>query len=141
MTPATHSPTPGKERGTGIVPYLLWIDCGGAFIVGAAMFLASDWLLGLFRLPPILYHTIATANVVYGSFSFVLAMLRKKPVGLIATLAVANALWGCVCLVLFAAVFDEASAFGLLHILAEGAVVFSLARAEWKHRARLADGC
>jgi hypothetical protein len=140
MTPPAPSPAPGKdERGRAFVPYLLWIDCGGAFVVGAVMFLAADWLRGLFQLPPALYLTIATANVAYGCFSFVLALLRKKSPALIAALAVANALWGCVCLVLVAVVWGEASVFGLIHILTEAAVVFTLARAEWKHRAQLAD--
>ncbi len=103
------------------------------------MLVFSAWLAPLFRLPPPLFGIIATANLVYGSFSLYLALRRRRPVLLISILAAANALWGVVSLVVAAAVASRASVFGLAHLLIEAAVVIALARAEWRHRERLAS--
>jgi hypothetical protein len=129
-----HTPTSASVRA------LLWIDCAGGLAVGAALFGFAAWLAPLFRLPDPLYHVIAAANVGYGIFSLSLALRRRRPVALIATLAVANALWGGVCLIAAASLLGRASIFGLAHILAEGAVVFCLAQMEWRHRASIAAG-
>jgi hypothetical protein len=134
---ASPSSARNETKKPAAVRYLLWIDSSGALAVGALMLLVSDWLQGFFRFPSTLYYVIASANLGYGCFALVLALLRKRPLGLLVTLAAANALWGCVCLVLAAVMFRTVSVWGLMHILAEGAVVFSLARAEWKHRASL----
>ncbi len=120
------------------VPRLLWIDCIGALTVGSAMVVFAAWLVPLFRLPEPLYPIIAAANLGYGAFSLFLARRRRRPMRLIVILAGANALWGIVSLGFAAVAAGHASGFGLFHILAEAAVVFTLARFEWRHRAALA---
>ncbi|MCU0755309.1 MAG: hypothetical protein MUE46_09325 [Xanthomonadales bacterium] len=120
------------------VRLILWVDCSGAILVGALLLVFADWLRPLFQFPPLLYFTIAAANGVYGTFSLVLASLPQRPLSLIATLAIANAFWGCACLIGAASMLGRASIFGMAHLILEGLVVFSLARIEWRHRAWLA---
>jgi hypothetical protein len=122
-----------------IVRRILWVDCGGAILVGVLMFVLADWLRPLFQLPPLLYYAIATANLLYGAFSLFLATLKNRPCSLIAALAIANAIWGFVCLIAAISMVGRASILGVSHIALEGAVVFSLARIEWQHRALLAS--
>ncbi len=117
---------------------VLWVDCGGALLVGAGMVVFADWLSRLYRLPGPLFGIVAAANLVYGFFALFVASRRIRPTGLVAALAVANALWGAVCLALAAAVFGRASGLGLAHLGGEAAVVLVLARTEWRHRAALA---
>jgi hypothetical protein len=133
--PAT---TPAKNA-PSIVGSLLWIDCTGGLFVGASMFLFARWLHPLFQFPSSLYYTIASANVCYGAFSLALAMAGKRPIGLVSTLAIANAIWGVVCIITGVSMIGRASVFGLAHILSECVVVFWLAQMEWRHRALIAQ--
>ena len=102
--------------------------------MGLLMLVFADFLSGLFRFPGALYGVITAANLGYGVFALCLATWRKRPVILVSALAIANALWGVLCLVMVVGVAGSASVFGLAHILAEGALVFWLARFEWRHR-------
>ena len=126
-----------KANVPAIVRSILWVDCGGAIFVGVLMFVLADWLRALFQLPSFLYFAIAAANLCYGTFSLVLASLKKRPISLVSTLAIANAFWGCVCLITAVSMIGRASVFGMAHILLEGVLVFSLAQIEWRHRALL----
>ena len=132
---------PDTDKVPAFVRSILWVDCIGAILVGGTMLLLADWLQSLFQLPPILYIAITSANLLYGTFSFVLASLNNRPIGMISTLAIANAFWGCVCIIAAISVIGHASVFGIAHILLEGAVVFSLARMEWRHRGLLSAKC
>jgi hypothetical protein len=116
------------------IRFILWLDCGGGLLVGTLMWALGGWLQPLFRLPPALYTGVTAANLAYGAFALVIALHRRRSVRHVATLAVANALWGCVCLAAVIAVAGRASVFGLGHLIAEGAFVVWLAGTEWRHR-------
>lgn len=114
---------------------VLWVDCSGAVFVGVMMLLHADWLRSQYHFSSFLYHTIATANLLYGTFSLVLALFKKRPSRLVEALAIANAIWGCACLITAVWVTGRASIFGVTHILAECVVVLWLAQIEWRFRA------
>jgi len=134
-TPAHNGPPPAPA----LVRSLLWIDCSGGLAVGILMLVLAAWLQRLYALPSTLYTAIAAANIAYGSFSLVLALSRRRSVRLIALLALANAGCGVVCVIAVVALAGRASIFGLLHLLAECAVVVWLAGMEWRHRAAIAS--
>lgn len=119
--------------------FILWIDCTGGLFVGISMLLFAHWLHPLFQFPSSLYYTIASANVGYGIFALVLAASKKRPIGLVSTLAIANGIWGFVCIIAAVHMVGRASFFGLAHIVLEGIVVFWLAQMEWRHRAVIAQ--
>lgn len=102
------------------------------------MLVFADWLPRLYQLPSSLYYAIATANLGYGAFALVLALRRTRQISLVSTLAIANAIWGGICLIAAVSMFGSASIFGVTHILAECVVVFWLAQLEWRHRALIA---
>ena len=120
------------------MPRLLWFDCSGGLIVGGLMFVFAAWAAPLFRLPEPLFHVIASANVAYGCYALFLARRPQRSVAQVAALALANLAWGVACVVGVVLLFDQASIFGLAHMIAEAGVVFALGTAEWRHRHRLA---
>ena len=136
MSASSNAVTPPAPA---IVRSLLWIDCSGALVVGVLMLGLSEWLARLYQFPLPLYYAVAAANCAYGTFSLALAMSKRRPVRLIALLALANAGWGVVCVIAAVAMAGRASVFGQLHLLAECAVVVWLARLEWRYRAAIAS--
>ncbi len=117
---------------------LLWIDCAGGLIAGGLMFALHPWLAVLFALPEELLRFIATANLVYGSYSLSLVkMPRLRTLGRIRALAIANMLWGVGCMAMGAHYLDVASPFGLLQLFGEGVFVGGLGMVEWQARERL----
>ncbi len=92
----------------------------------------------LFQFPAPLYYTIAAANLSYGTFSLALALRSRRRIGFISALAIANAIWGVICLVIAVSIFGRASIFGMMHVLAECALVLWLAHMEWTHRTLIA---
>ena len=58
---------------------LLWIDCTGAVIAGVLVLLLSRWLGALEGLPHEVLIFTGTANLLYGSYSFSLAVRKSAP--------------------------------------------------------------
>ncbi len=113
---------------------LLWVDCIGGGIAGILTLLASPWLSKLHQLPLNLLILIGVVNLVYGSYSFSLAMQPKRPKILILLLIVANLAWAGIG-VRWAIVFiDTASIFGFVHLLGEAVYVAGLALLQWRWR-------
>ncbi len=117
---------------------ILWIDCLGAFAVGALLVLLSPWLSELFRLPTSYIRALGAANLIYGAYSFSLARRKTRPLALIQILVLANAAWTFVCLLAVYRLGNQASPFALAHFTLEGSWVAFLAKIEWDERARLA---
>jgi hypothetical protein len=117
---------------------LLWIDCIAAAIVGVLLLALSPWLARLFALPHSLVLVIGAANLAYGAYSFSLARRAHRPMALIVLLVCANAAWAVVCVALVVRYRGEASVFGMMQFIGEGAFVGGLALLEWQHRATLA---
>lgn len=117
---------------------LLWLDCGGALLVGSAMLILSGWLLPLYRMPAVLYYGVAGANLVYGSFSLSLARRTRRPVRAVQALALANMTWCVLCMAAAVLCFGQISVLGVGHLVLEGGYVLWLGRAEWRFRHLLA---
>lgn len=119
--------------------YLLWLDCLGGLAVGVVLFAASPWLSVWFGVPPWVLWGMAGANFAYGCFSLTLAVRQRRPLALIALLAMANMAWGIVCLALAWSFLGEATPLGLAHFLLEGAGVGLLGWVEWRMRHHLLE--
>lgn len=116
---------------------LLWVDCSAGFLGGAAMLALSAWLAALYGLPRAMLVVMGIANLCYATYSFSLARRAARPLPLIVLLVVANATWAVLCLVAAARVAGSATAFGVAHLVGEGAIVGGLAALEWRGRERL----
>lgn len=113
---------------------LLWIDCIGAALVGVAVLLLSGWLSILYQLPQAFVIFMGAVNLLYGSFSFSLAIRNRRPPGLIKVLVAGNIIWGVACFVWLFLFRHEASYFGYVQFVAEGIYVGSLGILEWRWR-------
>lgn len=115
------------------------MDCLGAAGAGFAVLLLSSWLSGVYQIAESLVIGNAVVNLIYASFSFLLAMWPGRPAWLIVLLAGANASWTVVCLAATFWLAETASIFGLAHILFEGLYVGWLAHVEWSMRHQLGN--
>lgn len=121
-----------------LAPHLLWIDCGAAALAGVLVLLFTPWLAGLYGLPQGLLQGIGAVNLLYGAYSFSLALRGRRPLALIALLVVANGAWAVACLAMALRFAGSATGFGLLHLVGEALFVGGLAACEWHWRGRLA---
>lgn len=117
---------------------ILWVDCSGAAAAGAAMLALSGWLSSLYGLPREFVLGLGVVNLIYGAYSFSLAVRARRPRALITLLVVANGTWTVFCLVAAALLSAKASVFGLGHLIIEGLYVGWLASVEWRQREQLA---
>ena len=120
-----------------LAPKLLWIDSSAALLAGGLVLALSGWLSELHALPRGLLVFTGGVNLLYGSYSFSLAVRARRPRPLITVLVVANLSWAAVCLGLAATFAGSASVFGMAHLLGEGAFVAGLASMEWRWREEL----
>ncbi len=104
------------------------------------MLVFREWLSGLYSLPVEFIVGLGVVNLMYGAFSFSLAVRRKRPLGLIVLLVVANGGWTVICLLAAVMLMTKASAFGVTHLVIEGLYVGWLARVEWSQREGLLVG-
>jgi hypothetical protein len=116
---------------------LLWLDSFAALIAGVAVISLSGWLSQLHELPQSFLVWIGLMNIIYGSFSFSLAIRAKRSKSLIVMLVIANTVWAVFCVVAAVALVDTASFFGLAHLIVEGFFVGGLAALEWNQREQL----
>jgi hypothetical protein len=117
---------------------LLWIDSRAGLTVGATVLAFSGWWSRLYGLPHPLVLGMGIANVVYGSYSFVLERRATRSSAALMLLIVANAAWSVVCFALAVTFAASASALGTGVLVFEGIFVGGLAALEWTHRATLA---
>ncbi len=113
---------------------VLWVDRIGAGVAGLAMLMLAGWLSRLYSLPVEFVMGLGVVNLVYGAYSFSLAVRRKRPKGLIVLLVVANGCWAVFCVVAAVLVASQASLFGIAHLVGEGSYVGWLAWMEWRLR-------
>ncbi len=112
---------------------LLWIDCSGGLIVGALVLAFSPWLSTLYALPVGFVIVMGAANLAYGGYSFSLARRAVRPRALLLLLVAANITWAVLCVLATALLAQEASPFGLAHLVLEGVYVGCLGLLEWKY--------
>jgi hypothetical protein len=113
---------------------VLWVDCIGAGVAGLAMLMLAGWLSRLYALPVEFVVGLGVVNLIYGAYSFSLAVRRKRPKGLIVLLVAANGCWAVFCVVAAVLVSSQASLFGIAHLVGEGSYVGWLAWMEWRLR-------
>ena len=93
-----------------LAPKLLWIDSSAALLAGGLVLALSGWLSKLHALPGGLLVLTGGVNLLYGSYSFSLAVRAQRPRVLITVLVVANLSWAAVCLGLYGSLaFDTPS--------------------------------
>lgn len=117
---------------------IFWVDGLAGLSAGVFMLALRGPLAALYAMPVGLLTVLGLVNLAYAPMGLTLALLRRRPRALVATLAIANGLWTPVCLALAVRFANEASAFGLAHLLFEGAFVAALATVEWRNRRVLA---
>lgn len=118
-------------------PDLLWTDCTAGALVGVVVLALNGWLADLYALPQGFVRFMGAANLLYGLYSFSLAVRTERPMPLLILLVVANGSWAVACGVWAIAFWGTASWLGLGQLLAEAAFVGGLAWLEWRHRESL----
>lgn len=116
---------------------LLWVDCTAAALAGAAVVAFSGWLSRLYALPRDLLLLIGAVNLLYGCYSFSLAVRARRPKHLLNVLVFANLAWAAVCLGLAVVFWRPATPFGLTQLIGEAVFVGGLAGLEWSQRDQL----
>lgn len=111
---------------------LLWIDCLGAFAVGAGVLALSAWLAPFLGLPLWFVIGEGLVNLAYGSFSYSLARRSSPPPRLVRRLALMNVAWGLMALGLAAVSYGTVTPFGTAHLAVNFAYVGGLGLMEWR---------
>ena len=119
---------------------LLWLDCTGGLAVGVLVLLFQSWLAEWHRLSLVWIVWIGIANLAYGCFSFSLAIARRRSLGLVSALAIANIIWGPICGFVVWANWETISWTGMVHLIGEGIYVTGLGAVEWNYRRLLSSG-
>ncbi|MCE9596410.1 MAG: hypothetical protein K8S54_00430 [Spirochaetia bacterium] len=114
---------------------ILCLDSSAGLLAGTFVLVFATWLGGLYGWPEEHMRFIGFVNLVYGCYSGCLALslwkrkhIKTWPIRL---LIAANIGWGIACLGQMCVV-RSASAFGLAHLIVEGAFVAALALLEWR---------
>ncbi len=121
---------------------LLWVDGLGAALAGVLVLLLSGWLSPWYQLPLQFVLFMGGVNLAYAMYSLSLARRARRRMALIRLLVAGNLAWA-LALVRWAFVFwEQASFWGLAHLVGEAIYVGGLARLEWRWREslRFADG-
>lgn len=116
---------------------LLWVDCIAAALAGLAVLALSGWLSGLHGLPREFLLFSGAVNLLYGSYSFSLAVRARRPMALINLLVFANLTWAMLCVAFAVMFWGSATVFGLAHLIGEAVFVGGLACLEWSQRDQL----
>jgi hypothetical protein len=87
--------------------------------VGVLLFALLEWVSVLYNLPVNIVILLASANVIYGIYALTLAFLVTKPVYTITVLAIANAVWVCICIFIALYYVQTASLIGVMFIILE----------------------
>jgi hypothetical protein len=116
---------------------ILWVDCIGAILTGLGMLLLSGPLSSLYGLPVAFVVGHALVHLAYGTYSFSLALRKRRPMWMLLVLIFANAAWAGFCVVFAATLIGNASIFAVSHFILEGIYVGSLAAIEWNRRESL----
>lgn len=118
---------------------LLWVDCIGGGVVGVLVLVLARWLSDWYRLPYDFVIMMGIVNLAYGSYSFTLAMLSKRPMPLIRLLVFTNLLWMVLCLRWAVIFYGTASILGMAQLIIEGLYVGGLGCVEWRFREQLRE--
>jgi hypothetical protein len=120
-----------------MVKNLLWIDGGGAALVGVAVLTLSQPLSRWYALPSGLLRLMGVVNLAYGAYSLSLASRSRRALWAIRLLVFANFAWAVLCLVVAVAFARSATWLGLGQLVVEAVYVGGLASLEWRWRQEL----
>jgi len=113
---------------------LLWIDCIGAAVAGVTVIAVSGWLSRMEGIPQAVLLFTGAVNLLYGAFSFSLAVRAERPLVLIRLLVAANLTWSLVCLGLLVRFAESATPIAFVHFVGEAVYVGGLGVLEWRNR-------
>lgn len=116
---------------------ILWIDSFAAMLAGVLVLVLSSWLSDLYAISQHLLLFIGVVNLVYGFYSFSLAIRTKRDRRLLKLFIAANATWALICIVLAIGHGGSMTLFGHIHLYAEALFVGTLAALEWRWLAQL----
>lgn len=116
---------------------ILHIDGIAGLSVGIILLIFHDWISITYNIPILIVFVFSAANVGYGIYASSLAFSQTRKVFSIALLAVANLLWGVVCLSVVLFYSKTLSLFGIVFICLEGVFVSTLAIYEWHNKSNL----
>lgn len=116
---------------------LLWVDCGAALVVGAAVLAVGGLVAPLLGVPRGVMIFMGVVNLGYGAFSSSLARSDAPSPRAVSFLVRANLAWVVVCFALAVHFARPGSWLGAAYALVEGIFVGALALAE--RRAGLDD--
>jgi len=113
---------------------LLWVDCIGAAVAGVTVIAVSGWLSRMEGIPREVLLFTGAVNLLYGAFSFSLAVRAERPLVLIRLLVAANLTWALVCLGLLVRFAESATPIAFVHFVGEAVYVGGLGVLEWRNR-------
>jgi len=113
---------------------LLWVDCIGAAVAGVTVIAVSGWLSRMEGIPREVLLFTGAVNLLYGAFSFSLAVRAERPLVLIRLLVAANLTWALVCLGLLVRFAESATPIAFVHFVGEAMYVGGLGVLEWRNR-------
>lgn len=119
---------------------IFWIDGLAALSAGWFVLALRRFLAEIYALPLDLITLVGLVNVGYSAFGLTLAVQRRRRMGGIIGLSVANYSWAIVCAWLAVRFRNDATVLGLTHLLFEGMFVATLATIEWRNRHALTAG-
>ena len=76
---------------------IIWVDGLAALTVGFVVLLFYPMISGIYRVSEGVIIFIASANLLYGTYSFCLAMQKNKSIRSVQLLVIGNLLWSVVC--------------------------------------------
>ncbi|MGV3710182.1 MAG: hypothetical protein ACO1Q7_15205 [Gemmatimonas sp.] len=120
-----------------ILRNILWIDSIAALVAGFLVLGLLGWLSVFYNLPATLISAMGVTNLLYGTYSFILARRKDRARVLVSALAIANASWAVMCALIALRYASTASTLGLVHVVGEGCFVATLAAIEWNQRDRI----
>lgn len=98
------------------------------------MLLLNGWLSALYGLPSTFVVGHAFIHLIYGTYSFSLAVRKQRSMWMLLLLIFANAAWAVLCLAFAVTIIGNASIFAFVHFVVEGIYVGCLAVVEWNRR-------
>lgn len=116
---------------------IIWVDCIAAISVGLIVLLFHSMVGAIYHIPEQTIIFIALSNLLYGAYSFSLAIQKARNIKHLQLLVFGNLFWALVCAGVVAQYFNVASLIGIAFIVCEAMFVIMLAYFEWKYRYEL----
>lgn len=121
-----------------IAAYLPWVDSLGGLTAGALVLLCQGLLVKWHNLPSEVIALVGFANLGYGSFSLLIALRLTRTLRTVQVLAIANMIWGPVCVGILLWHLSSIQWPGVVQLLCEGTYVSGLGVIEWRLRQQIA---